>query len=335
MDAIAFLIGPYSIYWSTIMLTLAAAVGILLYWCFYLWDGSDRLGAFLPVPFALVFSVLLSRLAHWYFRADSYESLYSAMTDYSYGGFALMGAFAGCFLAAALLALFRRGKHFGAMLDAMSVAGCGGVSLGRLACFCNSADRGQTVAPGGLFASVLMNPATGAQECRLATFLLQSITAGVIFLLLCFLFFWGRSDHRRKDGDLFWLFCLYYGGTEAVLDSTRYDSLYFRSNGFVSATQILCLLAVVIALLVFTRRFQKADGWVPGLLALWGSCIVLLGGAGYMEYYVQRHGSEAAFAYSIMSACMVLVLILGTALWAVTRRREIPRSLPTIYPKVV
>lgn len=334
MDRIAFLVGPYSIYWSSIMLALAAAVGVLLFWCFYLWDGSDRLGAFLTVPLALVLGILGGRLAHWYFRPDSYGSLTAALTDYSQGSFALSGAFLGVFLAVALVSLPRKGKHFAHLLDAVCVAGCGAVSLGRLACFCNSADRGPTVSPTNLFASILVNPATGARECRLATFLLQSLVAGVLFLGLVFLFFWGRTDHRRKDGDLFWLFCLYYGGTQAVLDSTRYDSLYFRSNGFVSAVQIFGLLAVIAAIAVFSLRYRKADGWLPGLLVLWGCLLVLLGGAGYMEYYVQRHSGEAVFAYSVMSACMALTLLLATALWAVTRKREIPRSLPTIYPSI-
>ena len=85
MDTIAFLIGPYSIYWSTIMLALAGAVGVLLFWCFYLWDGSDRAGAFLLPPLALVLGILGGRMAHWYFRADTYEGFLSAMTDYSIG----------------------------------------------------------------------------------------------------------------------------------------------------------------------------------------------------------------------------------------------------------
>ena len=153
--------------------------------------------------------------------------------------------------------------------------------------------------------------------------------------MLAALFFWQRKEHRRKDGDLCLLFCLYYGGTQAVLDSTRYDSLYFRSNGFVSVVQIFGLLAVVGVLLVFSLRYKKADGWKTGLLVFWLACLALLAGAGYMEYYVQRHSGEAAFSYSVMSLCMALVLLLGTILWAVTRKREIPRSLPTIYPKVV
>ena len=127
MDPIAFLVGPYSIYWSTVIQAMAALTGVLLVWFFYLWDERDCVGAFCVVPLAIGGAVVLGRLAHWYFRQDSYLSLVSALTDYSYGGFALMGCFAGVFLAAAVLALLRWGRHFGAMLDALSVAGAGAV----------------------------------------------------------------------------------------------------------------------------------------------------------------------------------------------------------------
>ena len=36
----------------------------------------------------------------------------------------------------------------------------------------------------------------------------------------------------------------------------------------------------------------------------------LLGGAGYMEYYVQRHGDQAQFAYTVMSGCLLAVVVL-------------------------
>ena len=54
-----------------------------------------------------------------------------------------------------------------------------------------------------------------------------------------------------------------------------------------------------------------------------------------MEYYVQRHGSEAMFAYTGMGICMALVLVLGTILWSAARSREIPRSMPTVYETMV
>lgn len=334
MDSIAFLVGPYSIYWSTVIQVMAALAGVLLFWFFYLWDEHDCPGAFCVVPLALTGAVILGRLFHWYFRQDSYRSLSSALTDYSYGGFALLGCFAGVFLAACLMALLRRGRHFGAMLDALSVAGVGAVGIGRLSGFCNTADRGQILENPSFWGTSLVNSATGIAEYRLATFLLQAAAAGVIFLVLTFLFFWRRVDHRRKPGDIFWLFCLYYGASQAVLDSTRYDSLYFRSNGFVSVVQIACVAAILLPLAVFALRYRKSEGWMPGCMVLLLSCAVLLAGGSWMEYYVQRHGNQAAFAYTVMSCCMLGIAILGTALWYVTRKREIPRSLPTIYPSL-
>ena len=116
-----------------------------------------------------------------------------------------------------------------------------------------------------------------------------------------------------------------------MLDSTRIDSTYFLSNGFVSVTQVLGLAAVVAALVCFTVRYLKTGGWKPGAASLWVVSLLFLCGACYMEYYVQRHGSQAAFAYSVMAICMGLVLVLGTILWSVTRTREIPRSRPTVY----
>jgi len=42
-------------------------------------------------------------LIHWYCRADAYNSFEAAMTDYSGGGYALMGVFAACAAVAVLL----------------------------------------------------------------------------------------------------------------------------------------------------------------------------------------------------------------------------------------
>lgn len=334
MDSIALVIGHISIYWSTIIVAFAAAVGIFLFWAFYLWDERDLPGAFCVVPLALILGLVLARLSHWYFRADSYRSLRAAFLDWSVGGLALLGAFLGCFLAAVLVALFRRGRRLGAMLDAMSIGGAGAVSLGRMSCLCNTADRGQVLPGPSFWASPMVNGDSGAIEYRLATFRIQAAATGIIFLVLVYLFFWGRIKNRRRKGDLFWLFSLYYGASQAVLDSTRYDSLYFRSNGFVSVVQILAVIALVVPVAVFSVRYKKANGWTPGCLAVCGSCLVLLGLAGWMEYYVQRHGNQAVFAYSVMSGSLLGITLLGTILWVLARKREIPRSLPTIYPNI-
>jgi len=48
-----------------------------------------------------------------------------------------------------------------------------------------------------------------------------------------------------------------------------------------------------------------------------------LGGAGYMEYYVQRHGNQAAFAYSVMSAALAAVVLLVLITRALGAKRRI------------
>ena len=41
-----------------------------------------------------------------------------------------------------------------------------------------------------------------------------------------------------------------------------------------------------------------------------------------MEYYVQRRGNEAVFAYSVMSGCLLLVVLLTVLLRWLGNRKE-------------
>ena len=49
-----------------------------------------------------------------------------------------------------------------------------------------------------------------------------------------------------------------------------------------------------------------------------------MGCAGFMEYYVQRRGNEAVFAYSVMSGCLagIVILTLLIRYLAVTAERR-------------
>ena len=42
-----------------------------------------------------------------------------------------------------------------------------------------------------------------------------------------------------------------------------------------------------------------------------------------MEYYVQRHGDQAAFAYSVMSAALGVVVLLVLLVRALSQKRRI------------
>ena len=305
MEKIAWILEDGCIYWKDVVLLLAVMAAVFCFLGLYLRKGSGA-AALILVPLAGTASVVLGRAAHWYFRPEQYESLMTAVTDLGRGEFALMGAFAGCFLAAVLVRMLGLTKDLPGLLDCMSLAGALGIGLGRLASLFDTADRGMVLAGEMPFAAATVNPVSGAEQWRLATFLLQAGAAGVIFLVLLLFYLTGA----RKRGDIALLFLLFYGASQVVLDSTRYDGLMLRSNGFLSAVQLLSAAAVVLAVTVFAVRLVRAGGWKKWHGPLW---LVQAGGfalAGYMEYYVQRHGHRAAFAYSIMMAVLTAVVLL-------------------------
>lgn len=320
MDRIAFIVGGTFIYWNSIVLTLAAGVAICVFLACYLPRGNPDAAA-VAVPMALVLGVILGRLAHWYFRPDSYDSFLSAMTDYTSGGYALLGVFLACLLTALVLRLNRMEPRIFRMLDSMCLGGCAGIAVGRLACFFSAADRGQILQSlrSLPFAYPVNNVVTGAPEYRLATFVIQAMVTAAIFLGLLLYFLLSK---KRRMGDVTLLFLLLYGMSQAVLDSTRYDSLYMRSNGFISVVQLAGAAAVLGVSIFFSIRMVRQRGFRGWNVLLWLAMAALLGGAGYMEYYVQRHGDKAVLSYSVMTACLGAIVLLAISTFCLTKKAE-------------
>ena len=312
MDKIAFYSGSTAIYWNSVILTLAAATAICFFLAFYLGKSGNGAAGFAVVPVSMVLSLVFARFFHWYCQSDSYSGFSDAMTNYAEGGYALMGVFLGCILAAAITRIVCLHRNLPEMLDAMSMAACAGMAVGRLSALFNASDRGQVLESFRSLpiASPVNNAVSGAVEYRLATFALQSMVALALFIGLAVFYNKGQKRGKLRDGDTCLLFLLLYGASQVVLDSTRYDSLFFRSNGFVSVVQVLGAVALVLAVILFSRRMVKARGLRAWQIFLWLLIGIAIGGAGYMEYYVQRRGNEALFAYSVMSGCLLFVILL-------------------------
>lgn len=311
MDKIAFISGNAVVYWQSIVLTMAAVVAIVFFLAFYIGKCGNAVAGFAVVPVALVLSVVCARFFHWYCRADSYQSFYDAMTNYTSGGYALMGVFLGCFLAALMSRLIFLQRDLPEMLDCMAIAGCAGIAVGRLASLFNASDRGNVVSFENLpFAYPVTNAVSGAVEYRLATFMIQAMVALALFLILSILYIRGNRRNKLRSGDTALVFTMIYGASQVVLDSTRYDSLFFRSNGFVSVVQVLGALGLGLSIFAFSKRMVKAVGFKWWQVLLWVLIGAGIGCGGFMEYYVQRRGNEAVFAYSVMSACLAAVIAL-------------------------
>lgn len=313
MDKIAFLFGETFVYWNSIILTMAAACAICLFLGFYLAKLGRPAAAAAAIPVAMVLSLIIGRFIHWYCRADSYAGVAAAMTDYTTGGYALLGAFLGCVITAGILRLIRVSNDLPAMLDAMGVSGAAGIAVGRLAYFYSASDRGVMLEslqklP---WAYPVTNSVSGELEYRLATFLIQAMTTGVVFLVLA-AWFWSK---KRKNGDIALLFLLLYCACQTVLDSTRYDSLFMRSNGFISIVQLLSAITIVAVAVVFSVKLVMNRGFHWAYAVMWLALAGLMGGAGYMEYYVQRHGDLASFSYSVMSACISVFVVISLVIY--------------------
>ena len=334
MEKIAFISGGTFIYWSSVILTLGVLTAIAMFAAMYIGKSGDVVGLSVTIPVAMVTSMMLSRFIHWYCRVDSYASMHAALTDYSKGGYALMGAFIACLLVAALLRAIRVVKNLPQMYDSMAIGGGFGIAVGRLASLFNASDRGMALpdSVGFPFAFPVTNSVSGELENRLATFMIQAgIAGGVVVLLLLYMFVSKIAKRKIADGDVCLIFLLVYGAGQIICDSTRYDSLFLRSNGFISIVQILGLVALVVPAVVFSVRMVKNMGIKWYHFACWLVILGMMGLAGYMEYYVQRHGNEALFAYTTMAAgltvaVLVVLVIRAMGNQAARKKEKLPAA---------
>ncbi len=329
MGKIAYIFEDTFVYWQSVILAFSAVTAVCAFLALYLWKSRNTLAAALAVAGGLVLSPVLARLVHWYCQSAAYASFAAAMTDDSAGGYALMGVFAGCILTACLLRVIRVSRNLPEMLDCMFLAGMAGIAVGRLSLLFSASDRGMlmknlTALP---FASPVVNTVTGAVEYRLATFMIQAMAAGVLFLVFLLLWILGWKNGSLRNGNTALMGMAFYGAAQIVLDSTRYDSLFLRSNGFVSVVQILGTGCLLTAIITFSVRMVRTTGWRKWYIGIWLGILALLVGAGFMEYYVQRHGDRALFSYSIMSACLGAALGITAWIWHLGARVKVPQTL--------
>lgn len=331
MNKIAFIYDGIIINWSTIIIVLAIVCAVCL--CFAMAARKPGLvtATALALPIALLLSLILGRLLHWYCRGDEYQSLAQAFSDFSAGGFSIIGVAVGCFAAAALVRLTGLCSSLGSLLDALSPGAALGIAIGRLSFLFNYADRGKIFIENEAcrclpLGSAVVNSTSGATEWRFATFFVQALLAGLICLVCIALFYRFEKLEKRggkgSDGSIFVVFALCWLSGDILLDSTRYDALFLPSNGFVSFMQIFAI--VVIALILFYLSFQSVKfnrlKWWHFLL--WVLCLAGLGCAGYMEYYVQRHGDLYMMCYSVMGSGLLVSLVCMLVMLGTTLRKK-------------
>ncbi len=331
MNKIAFIFDDFVINWSSIILVLAVVAAIAV--CFAL--AASKPGYSTPLaimlPIAMIFGLVIGRIIHWYCRTDQYKSFAHAFADFSIGGFSLIGIVIGCLLAALIIWALGLAPSIGKLLDIFAPGAALAIALGRLSFLFNFADRGKVFIENEAnrhlpIGSAVTNISSGATEWRFATFFVQALIAAAIFVVLLIVFFYLPTlllkNGKHAHGMTFLVFTIVYFSTEILMDSTRYDALFLRSNGFVSLMQIFAAIMVVFSFVFLSIRSVKFNRLKAYHIILWVVYLASLGVAGYMEYYVQRHGNLYMFSYTLMGAGLVLSIICAMIMMATTLGRS-------------
>ena len=315
VEKIAFLLKGTGqpVYWRTVFLFLGALVFFFVLIGLRALRRGRLLRALLAAPLLGAGALYAARLLHWYCRTEDYAGISAALGDLRTGGFSLAGAFMGALAAAAVLALIKLIDDLPAFLDDAAAAAAAGVAVGRLGDMYGLIDHGRILVEDAArqtlpWASPVYNAVSGAYEWRFATFCFQSIWAAVILLAVIAVLL-RRKKSAVPDGTAAELFLMLYCLGQILFDSTRYDALFLRSNGFVSMEQIVCCAALLAVLIARSRRGMRVRGFSPRFPLSWLGFLAGMGLTGYMEYYVQRHGGEYVFAYNLMAAGLTIVLL--------------------------
>ena len=327
MNSVALLMGDVTVTWPGAFGAAGVLCAVCLTLGLWLWRDhrAGELGVFFPA--AILFGLVLGRIAHWYSHPLMYTGFTGALTNLLQGGFSLWGAAVGVLTAAVLCSAAGAVSDFADLLDAMAPGAALGIAVGRLGSLFDLSDRGKFALENPSLQRLpfsVLTEISGAREWRFATFFVQSIAAAALAVGLGLAY---MSVSRRRElpgardekGRIAALFAVFYGASQIILDSTRYDADFLRSNGFIHIPQLLSALALAGGMLWLGIRVIRRRGrrWMPWLF--WLLTLLCMGGAGYMEYAVQRRSDRFVFCYNVMGACLFLIcmfaLILADALY--------------------
>ncbi len=316
MNPIAVYSGSTVLYWSAIIIGVGLLAALFMSTACQLTNRGRLVSMLLFFPLALLFSVPLCRMLHWYCHQEQYGGFIKAMTDYTAGSYVLSAAIPGVWLAAWIAAKLDDGDT-AKLLDAAAPGIALAIAFIRLSSLFNSSCRSKIPVTTGFLqhlplAAGITNSA-GAVEYRFATFFAHFLL--LVLLCVCTLSFFlkrRRVSMRagRHEGSAIFFFLLYYSASEFVMDSTRYDSSFLPINGFVSIVQIISATTILILLIYYSVLSVRANGRRVWQWILWCVWLAALAGIGWTEYLVQRHGDWYLSCYGAMAlCCLVLALI--------------------------
>ena len=317
MNTIAVCIGSLKIYWSAVIITLAALVFLLLAL------AADRRGAntaavLVMFTLTVVFSILISRFLNWYCHTEQYVSFLSAFTDYSNGGYCIISVPTGILLSVWIVSRIGLAENMASFADDAFFGLPAAAALIRLSALFDNTCRSKIVITASAFQrlpfAVPVTTAGGATEYRFATFFVEFM---LMLLAQALLFAFRRNNRRRRSiseqnstaGFGAFMSLLLFDAVELIMDSTRYDSSFVHFNGFVSIVQMFCAITMLGILVIISVRTVRCKGVNARMIAIWAGFLAGIVTVGISEYLVQRHGNWHVYCYAAMSAGVIAMTV--------------------------
>ena len=243
LSRVAFEIFGRPIYWYAIIIAsgflLAVFYGLHRSHEFKL--SEDNITGMLTV--AVPFAIVSARIYYVIFEFDKYRDNLISILYIWEGGIAIYGAIIGSIIGAYIYCRYKK-MSIVRFLDIGALGLMIGQAIGRWGNFVNAeAFGGETSLPWRM--------QIGYGACVHPTFLYESLWNATGFVILHF-----YSKHRRFDGEVFWLYVLWYGLGRAIIEGLRADSLYFFGTG-IRTSQALALVTAVIAVVVLVYNYKK------------------------------------------------------------------------------
>lgn len=141
MNPIAIYSGSTVLYWSSVIIVFGLLASLVLSLSLQRVNGGSSAAMLLFFPLAIILSVPICRVIHWYCHFEQYNGIWGALTDYSTGSYCLPGALLGAWLAALIVKKLGFERSTAHLLDAFAPGAALAVAFIRLSALFNSSCR--------------------------------------------------------------------------------------------------------------------------------------------------------------------------------------------------
>ena len=245
INSTAFTVFGRDIQWYALIITTGLILGII----FAIWQGKKQglsPDYFLDIAlFGTPTAIVFARAYYVLFEWDYYSLHQDEIIQIWNGGIAIYGAIIGAVLAAYIYCKVKK-LNVGTIFDIGALSLLIGQAIGRWGNFVNAEAYGvDTDLPWRMHIgemSMDVHP----------TFLYESLWNLVGLGLLCL-----YKKHKKFEGEVFWIYILWYGFGRALIEGLRTDSLYVPGTAIRISQVVAAVTVIVAAIVIAVKRYKE------------------------------------------------------------------------------